>query len=83
MESLILDKKKLLADAILYVGKRAELTFSQLKNEPVEIALSEVVKSTGEVKDVFKFTYGGRRYDRLSLSEKIRAGLECRNWSNA
>lgn len=76
VESLILDKKKLLADAILYVGKRAELTFSQLKMNLVEIALSEVVKSTGEVKDVFKFTYGGRRYDRLSLSEKIRAGLE-------
>lgn len=75
-ESLILEKKKLLADAILYVGKRAELTFSQLKMNLVEIALSEVVKSTGEVKDVFKFTYGGRRYDRLSLSEKIRAGLE-------
>lgn len=31
---------------------------------------------TGEVKDVFKFTYGGRYYNRLSLSEKIRAGLE-------
>lgn len=75
-ESLILEKKKLLADAILYVGKRAELTFSQLKMNLVEIALSEVVKSTGEVKDVFKFTYSGRRYDQLSLSEKIRAGLE-------
>ena len=36
----------------------------------------DVVKSTGEVKDTFKFTYGGRRYDRLSLSEKIRAGME-------
>ena len=35
-----------------------------------------MVKSTGEVKDTFKFTYGGRRYDRLSLSEKIRAGME-------
>ena len=75
-ERLILDKKKLLADAILYVGKRAELTFSQLKMNLVEIALNEVVKSTGEVKDVFKFTYGGRYYNRLSLSEKIRAGLE-------
>lgn len=36
----------------------------------------DVVKSTGEVKDTFKFSYGGRRYDRLSLSEKIRAGME-------
>ena len=76
VESLILDQKKLLADAILYVGKRAELTFSQLKMNLVEIALHEVVKSTGEVKDVFKFTYGGRYYNRLSLSEKSRAGLE-------
>ena len=24
----------------------------------------------------FKFTYNGRRYDRLSLSEKVRAGME-------
>ena len=76
VESLIKDKKRLLSDAILYVGKRAELTFSQLKMNMVEIALSEVVKSTGELKDVFKFTYGGRYYNRLSLSEKIRAGLE-------
>ena len=42
----------------------------------VEISLYDVVKSTGEVKDTFKFQYGGRRYDRLSLSEKIRAGME-------
>lgn len=76
VESLIRDKKRLLSDAILYVGKRAELTFSQLKMNMVEIALSEVVKSTGELKDVFKFTYGGRYYNRLSLSEKIRAGME-------
>ena len=76
VERLIRDKKRLLSDAILYVGKRAELTFSQLKMNMVEIALSEVVKSTGELKDVFKFTYGGRYYNRLSLSEKIRAGME-------
>src|SRR5699024_6802708 len=76
VKNLILDQKKLLANAILYVGKRAELTFSQLKMNRVEIALSEVVKSTGEVRDVFKVDYGGRRYDRLSLSEKVRAGLE-------
>lgn len=54
----------------------AELTFSQLKMNKVEISLYDVVKSTGEAKDTFKFTYGGRRYDRLSLSEKIRAGME-------
>lgn len=68
--------KKHLADVAAYISKRAEMTFSQLKMNRVEIALYDVVKSTGEVRDVFKFTYGGRRYDRLSLSEKVRAGME-------
>lgn len=68
--------KKRLADVAAYISKRAEMTFSQLKMNRVEIALYDVVKSTGEVRDVFKFTYGGRRYDRLSLSEKVRAGME-------
>lgn len=68
--------KKLIADVVLYVSKRAELTFSQLKMNRVEISLYDVVKSTGECKPSFKFTYSGRRYDRLSLSEKVRAGME-------
>lgn len=68
--------KKHLADVAAYVSKRAEMTFSQLKMNRVEITLYDVVKSTGEVRDIFKFTYGGRRYDRLSLSEKVRAGME-------
>lgn len=68
--------KRTMTNVISYVSKRAELTFSQLKMNRVEISLYDVVKSTGEVKDTFKFTYSGRRYDRLSLSEKIRAGLE-------
>ena len=68
--------KKLIADVAIYVSERAKLTFSALKMNRVEISLYDVVKSTGERKDVFKFTYGGRRYDRLSLSEKIRAGME-------
>lgn len=68
--------KRTMTNVILYVSKRAELTFSQLKMNRVEISLYDVVKSTGEVKDTFKFTYSGRRYDRLSLSEKIRAGME-------
>lgn len=59
-----------------YISKRAELTFSKLRINRVAISLYDVVKSTGEVKDTFRFTYGGRRYDRLSLSEKIRAGME-------
>ena len=71
----IAEIKRKMADVIAYISKRAELTFSQLKMNRVEISLYDVVKSTGEVKDTFKFQYGGR-YDRLSLSEKIRAGME-------
>lgn len=68
--------KRIMTNVIAYISKRAELIFSQLRMNKVEISLYDVVKSTGEVKDTFKFTYGGRRYDRLSLSEKIRAGME-------
>lgn len=68
--------KQQIADLALYIGKRAELLFSSLKMNRVEISLYDVVKTTGEVKDTFCFTYNGRRYDRLSLSEKIRAGME-------
>lgn len=42
-----------------YISKRAEMTFSALKMNRVEISLYDVVKSTGEVKDAFKFTYNG------------------------
>lgn len=65
-----------ISDVALYVSKRAELTFANLKMNRVAMSLYDVVKTTGEVKDVFKFTYAGRSYDRLSLSEKIRAGME-------
>ena len=72
----IAEIKRKMADVIAYISKRAELTFSQLKMNRVEISLYDVVLTNGEVKDTFKFQYGGRRYDRLSLSEKIRAGME-------
>lgn len=75
-ERQITELKKQIANAAQYVSKRAEMLFSQLKMNRVEFSLYDVVKSTGEVKDAFKFTYSGRRYDRLSLSEKIRAGME-------
>lgn len=72
----IAEKKKRIADVIVYAGKQAEMIFSALRLNRVEISLYDVVKSTGEWKDVFKFNYSGRRYDRLSLSEKVRAGME-------
>ena len=57
----IAEIKRKMANVIAYISKRAELTFSQLKMNRVEISLYDVVKSTGEVKDTFKFQYGGRR----------------------
>ena len=68
--------KRKISDVALYVSKRAELTFAHLKMNKVAMSLYDVVKSTGEVRDTFKFTYNGRNYDRLSLSEKVRAGME-------
>lgn len=75
-EEMITGLKKQISNAAQYVSKRSEMLFSALKMNRVEISLYDVVKTTGEVKDAFRFTYAGRRYDRLSLSEKIRAGME-------
>lgn len=75
-KSKITEEKKRIADVVLYISKRAELTFAQLAMNRVQISLFDVVKTTGEVKNTFKFTYDGRLYNRLSLSEKIRAGME-------
>lgn len=75
-KSKITEGKKRIADVVLYISKRAELTFAQLAMNRVQISLFDVVKTTGEVKNTFKFTYDGRLYNRLSLSEKIRAGME-------
>ncbi|MCI8538254.1 MAG: AAA family ATPase [Oscillospiraceae bacterium] len=72
----IAEKKKLLAALARYISKRVELNFSRLRMNRVAISLYDVVKSTGEVKDVFKFTYEDRPYACLSGSEQIRAGLE-------
>ncbi len=76
LKAEIVEQKKLIDDAAVYASKRAEMTFSALRMNRVEISLFDVVKSTGEWKDAFKFTFNGRRYDRLSLSEKVRAGME-------
>lgn len=41
-----------------------------------EHTLFEPVKTTGELKSVFRFAYKGRNYAALSLSERTAAGLE-------
>lgn len=59
-----------------YIFQRAELAVKDIQMPNVKIKLFEVVHTTGEVKGVFKFTYKGRDFECLSLSEKILAGIE-------
>ena len=51
-------------------------SLSRFQMNRVAISLYEVAKTTGEIRDVFKFTYEDRPYVCLSGSERIRAGLE-------
>ncbi len=75
-EEKIVQLKQLINEAIQYMAKRVELMLKDLKMSHTEIVLTEVVKTTGEIKDCFHFSYDGRDYKCLSLSEKVRAGLE-------
>ena len=64
----IVKKNELLTALSSYIAERVR--------QRVSISLYEVSKTTGEVRDVFKFNYEDRPYVILSLSEKIKAGLE-------
>jgi len=68
--------KRLISEATQYMAKRIELMLDGLKMNKTEIVLTEIVKTTGEIKDCFRFSYEGRDYKCLSLSEKVKAGLE-------
>lgn len=70
------EKEEILTALAAYIAKRVELSFARLRMNRVAISLYEAAKTTGEVKDVFKFTYEDRPYVCLSGSERIRAGLE-------
>ena len=59
-----------------FICKRTELAVADLQMPNVKIKLFDIVRSTGEVVNVFKFTYKGRDYTSLSLSEKTLAGIE-------
>jgi len=59
-----------------YAAKRAEKTLENLKMEHAAIKLFDTVKTTGEIKSAFRFTYDGKDYRWLSTSEKVRAGIE-------
>lgn len=59
-----------------FLCKRTEIAVAGLQMPNVKIKLYDVVRTTGEVVNVFKFTYKGRDYTTLSLSEKTLAGIE-------
>lgn len=59
-----------------FAAKKAELILKPLQMNRVKIELYDVIKSTGEIKNTFKFTYLDREYRLLSLSQRIKAGLE-------
>lgn len=76
LEELIRQKEDLIAAALDYLSARNELTFRGLPLDMVGFSLYDILKTTGEVKNAFRFTYDGRDYRKLSHSERIFAGME-------
>ena len=65
-----------LTAAKAYQAERAQLLFAPVQLHKAALKLVEPIKESGEVRDVFKLTYDGRDYVQLSLSERVRCGLE-------
>ena len=59
-----------------YQSERAALLFAPVQMHRAGLKLCEARKESGELRDVFKLTWDGRDYVRLSLSERVRCGLE-------
>ena len=76
LQEQILKNKNIVSALTEYIFKRIELATAQLSMPNVKLRLFGIVRSTGEIKNVFKFDYKGREYTTLSLSEKTLAGIE-------
>ena len=76
LEESVKSNGELIKSVQEYTAKRSEIALSCLKMPNVKIQFYEIVKTTGELKSCFKFTYKGYEYYTLSLSEKIKAGIE-------
>jgi DNA repair exonuclease SbcCD ATPase subunit len=77
LKDAIAVKRELESAVKIYAQERYALMFRNFDTlNRVDVVLYDAVKKTGEAKSVFKFTYDGRPYKFLSLSEKIKAGLE-------
>ena len=62
--------------AKVYQSERVALLFAPVQMHKAGLKLYEPMKESGELRDVFKLTWDGRDYVRLSLSERMRCGLE-------
>lgn len=74
----IKDAKQKIEVINLFIAKHAELLAEQIEQyfDRASLQLFEVVKSTGEIKPVFKLLYDNKPIGILSMSERIRLGLE-------
>lgn len=75
-EEQLLKYRNTLSALSEFLCKRTEIAVSGLQMPNVKIKLFDVARTTGELINVFKFTYKGRDYSTLSLSEKTLAGIE-------
>jgi len=77
-----LNESTFIIDAIKdFEAKEAELQAEKVQGlfETLSIKLSDLVKSTGEMKPTFEIKMDDKEYVKLSTAEKILAGLELRN----
>lgn len=77
--NLSTEKNKAALEALNeYIGEYATMQSGQLNKyfNKVSIQLFEVTKTTGEMKPKFKLLYDEKPIEVLSLSERIRLGLE-------
>ena len=76
ISTAIVGYRNILTSLAEFAAKRSEMATQHLQMPHVTIRLYEIVRSTGEMKNVFRFEYDGREYSTLSLSEKTLAGME-------
>ncbi len=77
MQARLFQIREKMQAAQAYLSARNELMFGNLPGlHHAKIVLFEPVKETGELRDVFQITYDGKPYIRLSLSERMKCGME-------
>lgn len=77
MQAKIFQIREKIKAAQMYLSMRNELMFGNLPGlHCAKIVLFEPVKETGEKRDVFQITYNDTPYVRLSMSERMKCGME-------